>query len=168
MARTRLPILVAVLALALLAVAAGALAKGGPPVYNKTIHFTNETETFTDVDPCTGQPAQITLTYSGVEHATIQPDGRGHFTETSRGSFSIDLLPPDGKADATGTFVDWDGGNGFFDQDGNPIGKAELTFTLNGRGTRSDGTDFHFHNSGHVVTDADAAVKVAFFKAHCG
>lgn len=158
-------VLAGVIAVALLSATAG-FAKG-PPVVNETRHVVNETQTFTDVDPCTGADAEITITFSGVEHATILPDGTGHFTETSRGTFSFDLLPTDGVPDATGTFVDWDGGNGMFDQDGNPIGKAEFAFTLNGRGTRADGSTFSFHNNGHVVTDADAHVKVAFFKAHC-
>jgi len=166
MRRCHLLAFAGVLAVAL-AASAGAFASGGPPVFNKTIHFTNVTQTFTDVDPCTGADAEITLNFNGVEHATILPDGTGHFTATSRGTFSFDLLPTDGVPDATGTFTNWDGGNGLFDQDGNPIGKAEFAFTLNGRGTRSDGTPFSFHNNGHAVLDANAMVKVAFFKAHC-
>lgn len=85
-----------------------------------------------------GQPGQITLVYDGVEHITIQPDGKGHFTGTEVGTFSFDYLDqngnPDNDVDASGRFTEWDGGNGFFDQNGNPIGKAEMTFTLNESG----------------------------------
>jgi hypothetical protein len=151
----------------LIPLAGGRAFAGGPPQH-MTIHFHNETETFDDVDPCTGDPATITITYDGVAHLTIFDDGTGHFTETERGTFSFDFDPPDNDVDATGTFVDWDGGNGKFDQDGNLIGKGEIAFTLNGRGTYTDsGEIFRFHNNAHVVTDSLGNPKVDFFKAHC-
>ena len=169
--RRLLPVTVALVGLLAFGVTAARAA--GPPTQNITEHFKNKTEQFNDVDPCTGQPAQISLRYDGVAHLTIQPDGKGHFTETEVGTFSFDYLDqngnPDGHVDATGRFTMWDGGNGYFDQDGNPIGQAEVTFTLNGRGTYSDtGTPFHFHNNAHLMTDQVGNPKVEFFKAHCG
>ena len=164
---------VALMGLLVMGFGAAAAHAAGPPVQNITQHFHNEQETFDDVDPCTGQPAQITIIYDGVSHFMIQPDGKGHFTDTEVGTFSFDYLDqngnPDGHVDATGRFTMWDGGNGYFDQDGNPIGQAEVTFTLNGRGTYSDtGTPFHFHNNAHFMTDQVGNPKVEFFKAHCG
>jgi len=153
--------------LALVPLAAGKAFAGGPPQHF-TIHFHNETETFDDVDPCNGNPATITLTYDGVAHVTVFDDGTGHFTETEHGTFTFDYDPPDGITDASGSFVEWDGGNGKFDDNGNLIGKGEMTFTLNGQGTYTDsGANFKFHNNAHVVTDELGNVKLAFFKAHC-
>jgi hypothetical protein len=164
-------VLTPALAAGIVALAAPAAFAGGPPVVNQTDHAVNATQTFIDVDPCTGVPAQITLTFSGVMHVTLFADGTGHFTETSHGTFAFDRLNaagnPDG-VDATGTFTDWDGGNGLFDDQGNPIGKAEFAFTLNGRGTNlADGSTFRFHNNGHLVADPTGAVKLSFFKSHC-
>jgi hypothetical protein len=145
---------------------------GGKPVLNITQHFDDETETFNDVDPCTGAPAQITIVFDGVFHLVVQADGVGHFTETEVGTFAFDYLDengnPDGQIDATGRFTEWDGGNGLFDEEGNPIGKAEFTFTLNGKGTRlATGESFSFHALAHATFDQLGNPKVAFEKAHC-
>jgi hypothetical protein len=153
--------------LTLIPLGAGRAFAGGPPQHF-TFHFTNVTQTFDDVDPCTFQAATITLTFSGVSHLTVFADGTGHFTETEHGTFAFDYDPPDGQIDATGTFVNWDGGNGLFDQDGNPIGKGEVGFTLNGQGTYTDsGVGFKFHNNAHSVFDEFGNPKLDFFKAHC-
>ena len=167
----RVGLAVVALASLLLIPASSALAKG-PPVSNMTMHFHDVMQTFDDVDPCTGQPAEITTTFSGVAHLSLFQDGSGHFTETDRGTFTLDYIEqnskPDGDVDASGTFVDWDGGNGFFDQNGNPTGKGEQSFTLNGSGTFTDsGAPFRFHNNGHAVFDQFANPKIMFFKAHC-
>src|SRR5438132_1321701 len=124
--------IIAVSAIAWLGYGATSASAGGSVVVNQTNHISNATQTFKDVDPCTGAPARITIHFSGVQHLVVQSDGVGHFTETSVGWFSLDLLPADGVADATGHFVSWDGGNGLFDNHGNPIGRAEQSFTLNG------------------------------------
>jgi hypothetical protein len=81
----------------------------------------------------------------------------------------VDALgnPVDG-AYANGRFTMWDGGNGMFDENGNLVGKAEQTATLNGNGTRTDGSTFKFHNDSHITTDDIGDPKVAFFHAHCG
>jgi hypothetical protein len=151
---------------------AGKAMAGGPPVQNFTKHFTNVQQSFPSTDPCTGAPIMLSITFDGVRHVTVFQDGTGHFTETDRGTFQLDYLDPngnpDGDVDAQGTFVTWDGGNGLFDQNGNPIGKAEISFTLNGSGTNLDsGASFRFHNNGHVLTDPNGVVKLSFFKAQC-
>ncbi len=144
---------------------------GGHPVVNVTHHFSNVTQTFPSSHPCTGEPGLLTITFSGVSHVMVQPDGTGHFTETDRGTFAFDTFvngAPDGDTDFSGGFVSWDGGNGLFDQNGNPTGKGEMSFTLNGSGTNLDtGAPFRFHNSGHAVFDQFANPKVEFFHAQC-
>jgi hypothetical protein len=145
---------------------ASALANG-PPIVNATDHLVDFTETFTDVDPCTGQPAEITVTQTGVIHFSFFADGTVHITGTLRGPFSVDLLPTDGTPDATGRFVVWFGSNGQIAEDGSAFGRAETTFVLNGKGTFADGSAFSFHQNGHAVFDASGDVKLEFFKAHC-
>ena len=45
--------------------AVGALAQG-PPVAKETQRLVSETSTTIDAHPCTGQPAELTVTQSGV------------------------------------------------------------------------------------------------------
>lgn len=48
-----------------------------------------------------------------------------------------------------------------------PIGKTEITDTLNGAGTRTDGTSFRFHNNEHIVlTGEPLSPKLELFHAH--
>ena len=162
--KKRVGIAVGLVAAALvLLTAAGALAMG-PPVVNDTVHVVNEISTDIDVHPCTGQPAELTFTESGVIHFAGFADGTVHFTGTLRGTFSADALPTDGIPDATGTTVVWFGGNGALLEDGSAFGKAQTAFTLNGKGTNADGTTFGFHQNGNVVFDPSGTPKLEFFK----
>ena len=154
--------LLAITGLLVLSVAS-ALAQG-PPVVNQTDHVVNETSIAIDVHPCTGQPAELTVTESGVIHFVGFADGTVHFTGTLHGTFSADALPTDGIPDATGTTVVWFGGNGKLLEDGSAFGKAQSAFTLNGKGTNADGTRFGFHQNGNVVFDPDGNPKLEFFK----
>lgn len=147
----------------LLLTAGGALAQG-PPVVNQTDHVVNETSTTIGVHPCTGQPAEFTVTESGVIHFVGFADGTVHFTGTLHGTFSADALPTDGIPDATGTTVVWFGGNGLLLEEGGAFGKAQTAFTLNGKGTNADGTTFGFHQNGNVVFDPSGTPKLEFFK----
>jgi hypothetical protein len=149
----------------LLATAGGALAQG-PPIVNQTDHIVDETSTNVDGHPCTGEPAELTVTESGVIHLSIFADGTVHFTGTLHGRFSADALPTDGIPDATGRVVIWFGGNGMLLEDGSAVGKAQSAFTLNGKGTNADGTTFSFHQNGNVVFDATGEPKLEFFKTH--
>jgi len=151
----------------------GSAFAGGPPIISEKAHPVNETETFVSGDPCTGTPAEISLVQSGVVRFNFFADGTAHFAETLRGTFSFRHVDssgnPVGDAYATGRFVAGDAGNGLFDPDTTePIGHAEITDTLNGRGTRTDGTTFHFHNNEHIlVTGTPPSPHLEFFKAHC-
>jgi len=160
--------LAAVIALSLL-VALNAAASGRAET--KTKHFRDKTQTFKGPNPCTGERAEITITFDGVRHATFHPGGKGHFNDTEHGTFALDTFvngQPDGDVDASGRFTNRDSASGQFDQHGNPVGRAEFSFGLNGRGTNADdGTRFHFHENGHGVTDPSGALKLFFDKTHC-
>jgi hypothetical protein len=147
----------------LILTAGGALAQG-PPVVHQRDHVVNETSTDIGVHPCTGQPAELTVTESGIIHFVAFANGTVHLTGTLRGTFSVDALPTDGIPDATGTTVVWFGGNGKLLEDGGAFGKAQTAFTLNGKGTNADGTRFGFHQNGNVVFDPDGNPKLEFFK----
>jgi hypothetical protein len=146
-----------------LLIPASALAQG-PPVVNEIVRVVDETSTDIDVHPCTGQPAELTFTESGIIHFVGFADGTVHFTGTLRGTFSADALPADGIADATGTTVVWFGGNGALLEDGSAFGKAQSAFTLNVQGMNADGTRFGFHQNGNVVFDPSGTPKLEFFK----
>jgi hypothetical protein len=152
---------------------AGAAFAGGPPVVSQKDHPVDENETFVSADPCTGTPAEITLVQSGVEHFTLFANGTAHFAETLLGTFSFRHVDGSGNAVgsayATGRFVSQDAGNGIFDPATlEPVGHAEITDTLNGGGTRTDGTTFHFHNNEHIlVSGTPPSPQLEFFKAHC-
>ncbi len=142
---------------------ASALAQG-PPIVNQTDHIVNETSTDIDVHPCTGEPAELTVSESGVIHFVAFADGTVHFTGTLHGTFSADALPTDGIPDATGTSIVWFGGNGKLLEDGGAFGKAQSAFTLTIRGTNADGSNFRLHQNGNVVFDPDGNPKLEFFK----
>jgi hypothetical protein len=161
--KTRLGCAAVAVAGLLLVTTGGAFAKG-PPVVNQTDHFVNETTTEIDVHPCTGQPAELTVTESGVIHFSAFADGTVHFTGTLRGTFSADLLPTDGIPDATGRTIVWFGGNGKLLEEGGAFGKAQTAFTLTIKGTNADGTRFSVHQNGNAVFDPDGVPKLEFFK----
>ncbi len=147
----------------LLLTAGGAFAQG-PPIVNQTDHVVDEASTQIDVHPCTGQPAEITLTESGVIHFSAFADGTVHITGTLRGTFSADLLPTDGTPDATGRTIVWFGGNGKLLEEGGAFGKAQTAFTLTIKGTNADGTKFSVHQNGNAVFDPDGVPKLELFK----
>ena len=155
-------VLLAISGLLVFSVASG-LAQG-PPVVNQTDHVVNETSTAIDVHPCTGQPAELTVTESGVIHFVAFANGTVHFTGTLHGTFAADALPTDGIPDATGTTVVWFGGNGQLLEDGSAFGKAQSAFTLTIKGTNADGSTFRVHQNGNVVFDPDGSPKLEFFK----
>ena len=138
----------------------------GPPVVNTTQQIVDETSTFVDVHPCTGQEAQITVVENGVIHFAAFADGTVHFTGTLRGTFTADLLPVDGTSDATGAYTTWFGGNGLLNEDGTAAGQAQTAFTFNLRGTNADGTTVRSHQNGNTVFDPSGEPKVNVFHDH--
>jgi hypothetical protein len=146
--------------MALLALVGAPLAGAEPKGDQTTLHLVNEPNVFVDVDPCTGIPAQISALETGVIHTTEFPD-HFHITGTLRATFTVDLLPLDGEADATGTYTVWFGDN--VPKKGN----GAATFTLNGQITYPDGTTWSFHQVGHTTFAEGDVPKHEFFKMHC-
>jgi hypothetical protein len=139
----------------------------GPPIVQQTDHLVNQVEISIDVQPCTGQPAELTVTESGRIHFTLFADGTVHFTGTLHGTLSADALPADGIPDATGTFTTHFGGNGLLLEQGGAIGKGEGGSTVNLRGTNADGSAFRSHAQEHTVFDSAGVPKLDFSKARC-
>jgi hypothetical protein len=135
--------LVACLAGLLLAMVA-TTASAGADTFTETVH--GVTETFADVNPCTGDPGQLTVTYNAVFHITEDPNGGSHVTGTTTGTFVF--VPEDSSLPTiTGRFTDWFGGNITANNEG-----FWETFQI--KGTGSDGSkialnavvQFHFSN----------------------
>ena len=147
--------------LTMTALAGGALsaapALAGATSQTFTIH--NQTDTFHDVNPCTLDPATITITFNAVMHFTVLDSGAVHGTETQAGAF---LLVPDDSSlpTLTGHFSQWDGFNA------NSRNFA-ATFTFNIHGTGSDGSRFSFHENAHFSVSA-TGMTVEFDRLRCG
>jgi hypothetical protein len=115
--------------------------------------FRNATETFTDVNPCTGDPVTVTLTYNGVFSFTVDPEGGLHVTGTLAGT--VEVTPLASGPTATGRFATWFGESTSSNSDGD-----WETFNLKLQG--SDGSrlslnevfQFHYSNGAlHVEFD---------------
>jgi hypothetical protein len=112
----------------------------------ETITFRNVTETFQDVNPCTGDPVTLTITYNGVFSYTVDPEGGLHVTGTVAGTFEAVPLDPS-LPTYTGRFAQWFGESSSSNSDGDWV-------TFNIKGTGSDGStlslnavlQFHFSN----------------------
>jgi len=113
-----------------------------------------------DVNPCTGDPAEITITFNSVFHITIFADDTVHVTETTTGRVLIDTLDPS-KPDFSGRFTMWDGFNG-----NNNNAASTFTFTVNAKGT--DGSHLRFHETAHFTANANGDVTVEFDRPTCG
>jgi hypothetical protein len=158
-------LIVAVLALAAVPTAAGA---HGGPAENFTATFKDFSETFTDINPCSGATGTVTTTQNGVLHVTMHPDGHFHLTGTFTGPFTF--VPDDPTQPTfTGRFTTW------FGENHNPS-RANTTFTFSVRGTGSDGSRLIFTVVGHITaatidfsTDPPTItdVVVEFEKARC-
>jgi len=119
------------------------------PAWTSTETVHQFTETFVDVNPCTGEPIEVTVTYNGVFHITVGPNGV-HGTFTQAGTFTA--VPFDASDPTfTGHFAIWGGFNL------NPNNEAD-TFTFELRGVGTDGSVLNFHAVEHFSTNADGIV----------
>lgn len=127
--------------LAVLAVGGVSAASAG----SDTVVVHGATDSFTDVNPCTGDPATITVTYNAVTHVTTLPSGEVHLTSTLTGD--VVLVPFDPALPTyTGHLVDWS----------NQIYNANedvATFTTRARATGSDGSKLRFGVIAHMTAD---------------
>jgi hypothetical protein len=157
-------ILAALVLCAGLVPASGAVAAGaGAGAVSFTQTFKNVTEVSTDVNPCTGAPGTLTLTYNGVFHVTQLTSGigAGTFWATGTQTGTFTFVPFDASQPTyTGRFTAWFGDNDNLRND------AE-TSTLRVRGIGSDGSVLRFHVVEHMSVSA-SGVTLTFEKPTCG
>ena len=155
------------LAAALLFTLATPVLAGGP-AETSTETFKDVTETFPEVNPCTGDPGAVTVTYNGVFHVTELASGEQHLTGTLTGTF---VFVPDDPTlpTASGRFTQWFGEN-------HNQNEANATFTFRIRGVTSDGAVLNAHAVSHITADAIdfsvfppmiEGVKVMFDRFEC-
>jgi hypothetical protein len=124
-----------------------------------TEKFKNVTETFHDVNPCTGEGATVTITYNGVVHVTFAANGSFHITGTFTGD--VVIVPDDpSQPTFTGHFTQW-----FGDNVNSKNQAATFTFTVIAKG--SDGSRLRFHETAHFSVSATGVI-VEFDKLRCG
>lgn len=129
----------------------------GAVTFTETFH--NVTESFPDVNSCTGDPGTVTIAYNGVLHFTQLPNGTSHFTVTQTGDAVF--VPDDPSLPTyTGHFTTW---AGFNSNNKNEAGTVTFTVHLTG----SDGSTLKFHLTEHFNVSASGVVN-AFSKPRCG
>jgi hypothetical protein len=118
-----------------------------------TIPFHGVTEEFEDVNPCTGEPATIRITYNGVFHESTAADGSLHVTGTQTGT--VVLTPEDPTLPSyTGRFTVWFGGNinspneGFWE-----TFSVRLIGSDGSRLTLNEVEQFHVSATGEITVD---------------
>jgi hypothetical protein len=124
-----------------------------------TTPFHGATEEFVDVNPCTGDPATIQLTYNGVLHESTAANGSMHVTGTQTGTIVVTPLDPT-LPSYTGHFTAWFGGNLNSRTEG-------FWFTLSVKATGSDGSQLVFNLVEQLHISATGEVTVEFSKLNC-
>jgi hypothetical protein len=119
----------------------------------ETIHF-GGTLSQPSVNPCTGAPGTMAVTFKGISHTTSNPDGTLHHTATVTGDLTFTPDDPT-QPSYTGKFTAWDAQNG-----------TRQTITLSAafhhRLTGSDGSRIHDHGVVHTTLNANGTVTVDF------
>ncbi|MGH2677621.1 MAG: hypothetical protein ACRDHB_04590, partial [Actinomycetota bacterium] len=121
-----------------------------------TIRLDDVTQSFQDVNPCTGDPVTVTMTYDGVIAYAIDAQGGLHLTGTTVGT--IEVVPFDPSLPTyAGRVVNWFGESTSFNSDGDWV-------TLNIKVQGSDGStislnsvvQYHLSNGVlHVAFDTE-------------
>jgi hypothetical protein len=124
-----------------------------------TTPFHGATDEFVDVNPCTGDPATIQLTFNGVLHESTAADGSMHVTGTQTGTIVVTPLDPT-LPSYTGRFTVWFGGNLNSQSEGS-------WFTLSVKATGSDGSQLVFNLVEQLHISATGEVTVEFLKVNC-
>ena len=159
--------LAVVIAAALLAAfGVGGVSAAAGPI--ETTVVIGATDSFADVNPCTGDPATITVTYNAVVHLTTLPSGEVHLSSTLTGSFVLDPLDP-ALPTYTGHLLDWS--NQIHNQN-----QDVATFTTRAQGRGSDGSIIRLGIVAHVTADTvdvstqpptTTGLKVSFLRSTC-
>jgi hypothetical protein len=150
-------ILLAVAATMVVAAPSASAAGAGAVSFTQTAH--NVTETSTDVNPCTGTPGTLTLTFNAIFHVTTLANGTFWATFTQTGTFSFVPFDPS-QPSFTGHFTVWDGDNG-------NLQNSTETATFTVVGTGSDGSTLMFHETEHFSVSA-TGVTTSFDNPRCG
>jgi hypothetical protein len=138
----------------------------GAGAISVTQTFHNAVQTFVPPDPgavqpCTGVPGTLTITFNGVAHFTVLTSGvgagTGWGTFTATGTFSF--VGSDG-VNFTGRFTVWDGQN-FNLQNFAATAIAVI------HGTGTDGSSLKFHDVAHFSVSA-SGMTLSFDKPTCG
>jgi hypothetical protein len=149
----------------------GVLAIGGvsaASATSDTIAVQGVTDTFPDVNPCTGDPVTITLTYNSVVHVTTLPSGEIHLTSMFTGDVVLEPLDP-ALPTYTGHVLDWS--NQIYNRN-----EDLATFTTRARVTGSDGSTIRLGIVAHVTADTvdvstdpptTTGLKVSFLRFSC-
>jgi hypothetical protein len=125
---------------------------------DSTVTLHGVTETFPDVNPCTGDPGMVTVTYNAVFHESGDAAGGFHLTGTQTGTF--EFVPDDATQPSfTGRFTVWFGGNIGANGEG-----FWQTFSVTGYG--SDGSMLQF-NAVAQFHYSNGAVHVDFTLENC-
>lgn len=119
--------------------------------------FHNDTDVLEEISPCNGETTTGTITYNGVAHTTLTPNGGIHLTGTLAGDFEGVL--------SSGETVS----GHFNDRFGDNLNNKNETLTFTGmvQGTTSGGEDFRFHITARLSFNANGEVVVDFFKLNC-
>ncbi|HXV72101.1 MAG TPA: hypothetical protein VEB69_11955 [Acidimicrobiia bacterium] len=133
-----------------------------PAAYGKADAITETvqgvTETFADANPCTGDTGDVTVTYNGIFHFTIDPNEGEHFTGTQTGTFLFQPDDPEAET-VTGKFTVWFGGN----ITGNNAGFWVTNLI---RGSGSEGSRFVF-NLNEQFHFSNGELQVEFSLGDC-
>ena len=121
-----------------------------------TTHF-SDTESFDDVNPCTGVPGTFSGTFKGVIHTTALPDGSSHFTITVTETFTF--VPDDpSQPTYTGKSTFWAGDN--LNRQNNFNTTVTSSFHVKG----TDGSRIAGSFVAHVTLQPDGTATVEFEK----
>jgi hypothetical protein len=156
------PALILLIVAAAVLVAAPTASAAGAGAVSQTQVFHKQIDTFSDVVPCTDEPATITTTSNGAVHITFLTSGIGAgtfwFTLTQTGTVTV--VPDDpAQPTYTGHFTVWVGDNG-------NLRNGNSTFILEVRLLGTDGSVINGHLLEHVTITANGAT-FDFFKAVC-
>jgi len=163
----RARILATVIAAAMLA-AFGASGVSAAAAQVETTVVQGASDSFADVNPCTGDPVTLTLRYNAVFHMTTLPSGEVHLTSTLTGDFVLDPVDP-ALPTYTGHVLDWS--NQIYNRN-----QELATFTTRARGTGSDGSVIRLGVIAHVTADTvdvstqpptTTGLKVTFMRFSC-
>ncbi len=151
-------ITVLALVVVLLIPAATALA-GGNGSYTYTQTYQNATDEFVQPLSCTNGLADITITYNGVFHYTVDKAGDFWGTGTQTGTVLAIPLDPS-QPTYTGHFTIWFGEN-------DNLSNSNSTSTFSVHATGSDGSTMNFQEVAHYSVNANGVLTVNFDNLNC-